>query len=363
MRLLLRGGGSGGHVFPALAVAQALQRCAPEDVELLYVGRETGVEASITHDAQIPFRAVASRPVRGRFLVSKVLALLTIMAGVWESIGVMRRFRPSVVLVTGGYVSVPVGVAAWITRRPLVLFLPDIEPGWAVRFLARLATRICVSSEASLLRIPKRKAVVTGYPLRPIFSELDRPMARARFQLNGDPALLIAGAVQGARRLNDAVSDNLEAILEVAQVIHLSGRADYKRLEQRHAALPPALQRRYQVTEYLGDDLPIAMAGCDLAVSRAGASVLGEYPAAELPSVLVPLPQAGGHQRHNAEVLERAGAAVILDDADVPHNFLPTILTLLHDPDRLAGMRRAAAQIAQRDAAQGIARVLWEVQR
>ena len=363
MRLLLGGGGSGGHVFPALAVASALQDSIPEELQLLYLGSESGVEASIAQDAGVPFQAVGSGPLRGRLPLSQAWSLFALAVGVSDATRALRRFRPDAVLVTGGHASVPVGLAAAIARRPLVLFQPDIEAGWALRALGRLATRICVTDARSLAGLPRNRGVATGYPLRPVFDELDRPMARARFNLNADPALLVTGAVQGARRINEAVDAHLEQLLEVAHLIHVTGPGDAKRMRERRAALPAAIQHRYQVSEYLGDELPVAMAASDLAVSRAGASVLGEYPAAQLPAVLVPLPSAGGHQRRNAEVLAAAGAALIVENAAVADELLPTVLGLLRDPERLARMRRQAATKARPDAARRIAKVLWEVRR
>ncbi len=363
MKVLLGGGGSGGHVFPALAVAHTLREQIPEDLDVLYVGTETGVEAGLVREADVPFASVSARAIRGRNALSQLWSVLAIMQGVRDAVRIMRRYRPNTVLVTGGYASVPVGVAAKLTGTPLVLFQPDVEPGWAVRLLAHLATRVCVTDARSLQRAPGRKSIATGYPLRRVFDDLDRPMARARFQLNGGPAVLIAGAVQGARRINESVDRHLEEWLAAAQIVHVTGPADVRRMRERREALPPALQSRYQVFEYLGDELPIAMAACDLAVSRAGASVLGEYPAAQLPAVLVPLPAAGGHQQRNAEVLENSGAAVIVDDRDVPAQLLPVALGLLQDADRLRGMRRQAAAKARPDASRKIAEVMWEVRR
>ena len=363
MRVLLGGGGSGGHVFPALAVASRLREQISEDLDVLYVGTEQGVEAGLAREANVPFASVSARPVRGRNAVSQVWSVLAILQGVRDAVQIIRRYRPNSALVTGGYVSVPVGIAAKLTRTPLVLFQPDIEPGWAVRLLAHLATRVCVTDARSLQRAPGRKSTATGYPLRPVFDDLDRPMARARFQFNGGPAVLIAGAVQGARRINDCIDRDLEAWLEVAQVIHVTGPVDAQRMRARRDALPTVLQSRYQVFEYLGNELPIAMAACDLAVSRAGASVLGEYPAAQLPAVLVPLPAAGGHQRRNAEVLENSGAAVIVEDSDVPTQLLPVAQELLRDTNRLESMRRQAAAKARPDATRKIAEVVWEVRR
>ena len=363
MRIVLGGGGSGGHVFPALAVAEALRSGVAEEVEVLYLGRGDGVEATLARDAGIPFRDVSARAVRGRNLLAKLWSAGALLLGAWDALRAMRDFRPDVVFVTGGFASVPVAIAARLSRRPLVLYQPDIEPGWAVRALYRIATRVCLTHEASRARAPAGKSVVTGYPLRPLFTELDRPMARAHFNLNGTPALLVAGAVQGAQRINDALSTDLERWIETAQVIHVTGAGDFTRMQQRRETLPQDLRHRYQVYEYMGDEFPVALAACDLAVSRAGASVLGEYPAAGLPAVLVPLALAGGHQRANARELERAGAALVLEDAEAPTRLMTTAMGLLHDAPRLQEMRRQASAAAHPQAARTIAKVLWEVRR
>ena len=202
--------------------------------------------------------------------------------------------------------------------------------------------------------------MVTGYPLRPVFADLDRPMARARFNLNGSPTVLVAGAVQGARRINDALAADLPHWIDFAQIIHVTGPADYQRMQALRNALPANVQHRYLPFEYMGDDFPAALAASDIAVSRSGASVLGEYPATSLPAVLVPLPLAGGHQLANARMLEKAGAAVVMDDADAPQALLATVRAIVQDADRLAEMRRQASAAAAPDAARRIAKVIWE---
>ena len=363
MRLVIGGGGSGGHIFPGLAVAGALRSLLREELELVYMGRAVGVEAAIATDAKVPFATISARPLRGRHVFSQGWATLVLAYGVIQALLVLRRFRPDVVFVTGGYVSVPVGVAAWLLQCPLVVFLPDIEPGWAVRLLARLATIVCVTHSTSIDALPVRKTVATGYPLRAVFQELDRPMARARFQLNGSPTLLVTAAVQGSRTINDAISAQLDKVLETAHVIHVTGPRDEARLRARRDALPVNLRTRYHVFGYLGDDLPVAMVAADLAIARAGASVLGEFPAAGLPAVLVPLPEAGAHQRRNAAILEDAGAAIVLDNANVATELLPTTLSILQDEDRLTTMRQAAHDRARSDSAERIAELLWEARR
>lgn len=365
MRVLLSGGGSGGHVFPAFAVASALQALAEErgeGIEFKFAGTADGLESELSAAANMPFEPIAARPLRGRNPLSQLVSLAHAMLGALDALILMLRFRPHVVFVTGGYVSAPVGVAAWASRRPIVLFQPDIEPGWTQRLLGPLATRVCTTHPDSAGRYGGR-AVVTGYPVRAIFKDLDQPLARARFQLNGGPALLVTGAVRGARRINDCIAAELEAWLEAAQLIHVCGRADHPRLAALREQLPATLQSRYRLYPFLGDEMPTAMAACDLAISRAGASTLGELPAAALPAVLVPLPEAGGHQRVNAQTLEQAGAAVIVENDAVERDLFATATGLLADRERLAEMRARAVEQRDHDGATAIARQLIEVRK
>ena len=358
-RILLAGGGSGGHVFPALAVASTLQRIADQPTEFLFAGAAAGIESELAASAGIPFAPVAARAVRGRNPASQAVSAATAGVGVLDALGAIRRFRPHAVFLTGGYVSAPVGVAAWLMRRPIVLFQPDVAPGWALRMLAPLATRACVTHESAVPRYGDR-AVVTGYPIRDGFRNLDQPLARAHFQLNGGPALLVTGAVRGAQRINGVIADRLAEWLETAQLIHISGETEYGRLNALREQLEPRLASRYRLYPYLSDDMPLAMAACDLAISRAGASVIGEYPAAGLPAVLAPIDEAGGHQRFNAEALRDAGAAVIVDNEQVETDLFDATSEILRDPEQLRTMRDSVLAMQRLDGAEAIARVLLE---
>lgn len=363
MRILLSGGGSGGHVFPAFAVADALRDLSQQAVEFRFAGTADGVESELAAAVEIPYSSIAARPLRGRNPLSQLISIGAAATGVLDALGLILRFRPHAVFLTGGYVSAPVGVAAWIARRPIVLFQPDIEPGWTLRVLAPVATRICVTHERSGHRYRAGKAVVTGYPLREGFRGLDQPLARAHFQLNGGPALLVTGAVRGAQRINDCIASHLRDLLESAQLIHISGQADFQRLSELREQLPPTLRSRYRLFPFLSEEMPLAMAACDLAVSRAGASVMGEYPAAGLPAVLVPLGEAGGHQRFNAQTLADAGAAVIVDNERVEEELYLRTAELLADRDRLSNMRERAISLRHLDAGQAIAQTILEVAR
>ena len=363
IRVLLAGGGSGGHVFPALAVASALKQIAMDSSadppEFLFAGASDGVESELAAEAGIPFAPVAARPVRGRNPASQLVSVAASAVGALDALDTIRRFRPHVVFLTGGYVSAPVGVAARLSRRPIVLFQPDVEPGWALKMLAPLATRACLTHESALPRYGAR-GVLTGYPVRGGFLDLDQPLARAYFQLNGGPALLVTGAVRGAQRINRVIAERLPEWLETAQLIHISGEAEYARLNRLRDELEPRLASRYRLYPYLSEEMPLAMAACDLAISRAGASVIGEYPAAALPAVLVPIGEAGGHQRFNAEALHSAGAAVIVDNDSVETDLFDATTEILRDSEQLESMRDGVLTLQRLDGAQAIARVLLE---
>jgi len=260
-------------------------------------------------------------------------------------------------------VCAPVVLAARLRRVPVVIYLPDVRPGWAIAALSRLAACTAVTSERSLPYLAGRRVVVTGYPVRPGIGRAQRSDGRAYFQLQPEPpVLLVMGGSQGAHSINRALRDHLAAFLAFCQVIHICGRRDEVDLLAARAALPPALRARYVLRDYLGSDLPLALAAADLVVARAGASVLGELPAVGLPAVLVPYPYAGGHQRLNARVLADGGAALVLENAELDR-LLDTVRALMAQPAVRARMAARARALARPEAARDIARLLLEVSR
>jgi UDP-N-acetylglucosamine--N-acetylmuramyl-(pentapeptide) pyrophosphoryl-undecaprenol N-acetylglucosamine transferase len=243
---------------------------------------------------------------------------------------------------------------------PLVLFLPDVVPGKAVGWLAPLARRIAASTEEALQYLPVDKTVVTGYPVRSTFSAGRDPRARTRFQLPADGmVLLVVGGSQGARSINDAVAQLLPDLLSRYHVIHVCGEQRYEEARAAALGLPEDHQARYRLHPYLdGDGMAAAFGAADLALSRAGASVLGELPASGTPAVLVPFPAPGVHQRANAEYLARREAAVVVDDQDLTERLGMVLEELLSDPDRLREMARACQALARPEAAATIAALL-----
>lgn len=352
MRLVICGGGTAGHVYPALALLDSWPSPAPE---VTWIGTADGMERRIVEGVGLPFIGVRSGAVRGQRPDRLARSLSQVGVGVAQSLRVLRRLRPDVVLTTGGYVSVPVAVAAWLRRIPVVVFLPDVRPGVAVRAQRRLATRIACAFDAAVEHVG-RKAVVTGYPLRPGFASGDRETARKAFDVGDDLLLVLYGGSRGARTLNLAVADGLEDLLARCRFVHVCGDLDLEDMVARRSQLSPAQQARYEVHAFLGDRLIDAFLAADLCVARAGASIMAELPATGVPAIVVP--GAFSDQQANAQWLAGRGAAVMIDNDAASRDLVPQVCALLDDHQRRAAMAAASRALARPDAAHNLREVL-----
>jgi UDP-N-acetylglucosamine--N-acetylmuramyl-(pentapeptide) pyrophosphoryl-undecaprenol N-acetylglucosamine transferase len=383
-------------------------------MNVVYVGSEDGMEAGlVTRESDLPFRAIPAAALRGRSPWTLARNMRILARGTWAARRLIASARPSAILGTGGYVCVPLFLAAWAARVPTAIYLPDVVPGLAVRFLARLATVVACSVEDSAryfrLRIADRRVssdqsaidnlqsaiVVTGYPARRELFEQDRAACRAAFALGEGPVLLVYGGSRGARSINTAIAALLAHILPIAQIIHVCGReGDERFLREAAARLPERLRERYRLYPYLysgtaetsrqGDKetaesiglpasrspgLPVSLSmaqafgAADLAVCRSGASTLGELPAAGLPAILVPYPYV--NQEQNADYLVRHSAALKISDEALLGGGSPEagplfqhIRRLLINPGERETMAERSKALAQPDAAQRLADLL-----
>ena len=370
----IAGGGTGGHVYPALAVAEALAPAerseAPgptslrrQEVNLRWIGSRGGVEEELVRREGIAFDALLAGGVHGLGPLRAAINVLKLLAGFVRALELARRFRPQALLVTGGFISVPAAVACWLSRTPIVVYLPDVEPGLAVKFVSRLAAKVAVSVAASEPFVPKAKMVVTGYPTRS-FEGATREAAIAHFGLDADrKTILVFGGSRGAHSLNRALSAILDQVLARGQVIHISGSLDAAAAEARRSALPLPLQKFYHVYAYLYDDMGLALAAADVAVSRSGASSLGEFPLFGLAAILVPYPYAWRYQKVNADYLVARGAAIRLNDEDLAGGLYPALDRLLNDDAARAQMRARAQALARPDAAARLADLVLSLAR
>jgi UDP-N-acetylglucosamine:LPS N-acetylglucosamine transferase len=255
---------------------------------------------------------------------------------------------------------VPVALAG--ARLPKLTFVPDLEPGLALRLITRLSDRVALTAEESRRYYYRQdRLLVSGYPVRPDLAASTPASARQRLGLQPEgPAILIMGGSRGARSINQAVWANLDELLRLAAVIHLTGDLDWPQAQAVIAGLPAAAGSRYAAFPYLHEEMAAAYSAADLLIARAGASTLGEAPLFSLPSILVPYPHAWRYQRTNAAYLAERGAALVLEDQRLRDGLIQMIAGLLGDPHRLQAMRRARAGLARPNAA---ARLAAEIER
>lgn len=358
MRVLLTGGGTGGHLYPALAIAEALRRRRPE-VEVLFVGGDR-IESRIVPQEGWAFEAIAARGLPRRASPSALVALGALAVGIAQAARILWRWRPDVVVATGGYVCMPVGCAAALFRTPLLIQEQNIRPGLATRALARWARCASIPHPDTARHLAVRRTELTGVPVRRRALEGDRARGMARWNLAGDRlTLLVIGGSQGASSINRAVTRLGDLLMYETrlQILHHTGREDLQgvleAIGHREHVGPPAV--RHIAVPFL-DPIGDAYACADLVLCRAGASTLAEVTAWGLPAILVPYPHAERHQEENAAVLVRAGAAVCLADGDLDGTALvQTVSGLLPDRSRRAAMASASRSLGRPNAADVVA--------
>lgn len=334
------------------------------DHEVLYIGRAASVEEQIASSVNIPFVGIQVGGIRSKAALTQARNVVQMMQAARVAENAIAHFKPNGVLATGGYVSAPVLWAAWRKHVPIVIELPDLEPGWAIRATWRLSKQVAVSFDEVRKHFSPGRATVTGYPVRREFFQATREQGRAHFGLGTDaPAVTVFGGSQGAHVLNEAVRTGLRELLSVTQILHVCGMNDRMQLEADRARLEPKLAERYHVFDYLNEDMPLALAAADVIVARAGAATLGEFPAVGVPSILVPGLFAQGHQEKNADWLVSRGAALKLHETRLATEFVPTLLGLVQDETRLKRMRDAVNTLARPDAPRRIAELVMAYAR
>ncbi len=348
--IAITGGGTAGHVFPGLAVAEELSRCW--NGRLFWIGSKGGMEKDLVEKAGMPFFSIPAGKLRRYLSLRNITDMARVGAGIMAAYRILRRERPAALFSKGGYVSVPPVIAASLLHIPCFTHDSDFDPGLATRINARFCREIYVSVDRSLEYLPpaqRAKAVVTGNPVR---SQILMGSAREGRRIVGcpdsKPLLLVIGGSSGSTAVNALVEGALPRILSSCFVVHQVGGK---------SALP---QRRegYHPAAFFTEELPHLLAAADLVVSRAGAGFLSELAALGKPSILIPLDAASrGDQVRNAEVFRSAGAAVVMPEAGaVPAELAEQVCALLKEPGRLSDMGRKARAMAKGNPAAEIAR-------
>jgi len=348
VKVLFAGGGTGGHLYPALAVAEYLRRTHP-DTECVFMGGAHGLETRLVPQHGFQLQIIPGSGFRRMGLAGRVRAFIDLGRGVWAALRFVRRFRPDVVVATGGYASLAAGLAAAILRRPLVVQEQNSIPGFTNRLLGRLAREIHVAFPGCE-RYFAKPVQLTGNPLR---EEILRPQAPLADLPADVPLVLVVGGSRGARSINNAVAAAIPLVAQKRRVVWLwqTGDLDHARLAPQWDGAPDVRLHAYI------DAMPQALASSSLLVCRAGAMTLAEITALGKAAILVPFPGAvDDHQTANARSLVDAGAAVLVPDRDLDGARLAAeIETLLGDPERLGRMREASRSLARPRATEELA--------
>jgi UDP-N-acetylglucosamine--N-acetylmuramyl-(pentapeptide) pyrophosphoryl-undecaprenol N-acetylglucosamine transferase len=389
-------------VYPALAVLETLRSevntdeylsrsdgidisqqkgaLPPNRLSALWVGGRGGMEADLVRSAGIEYQEIPAAGVHGVGIRMLPRNAWQVLRGLEASRRILNNYKPDVLFFTGGYVAVPMAMAARFAgstaRRPRsLLYVPDIEPGLALKTIARFADKIATTAEVTCAYFPdaSRKVATSGYPLRQELTRWAKLKERKKlglkvFDLSADlPTLLVYGGSRGSRSINRALMGALPELLKDMQIIHICGQMDWQLVEkyrrEQISVLPDEQAERYRMFAYLHGEMGAALSAADLAVSRAGASILGEFTTFNLPAILVPYPYAWRYQIVNARYLEEHGAALVVEDARLETELMGKVSAWIHDQKSLSDMRLALQNLSQPAAAEKLADMIIKLGR
>jgi UDP-N-acetylglucosamine--N-acetylmuramyl-(pentapeptide) pyrophosphoryl-undecaprenol N-acetylglucosamine transferase len=367
-RIAITGGGSGGHTSAAVGIVQALVEAGADKRQILWIGSSNGIEAKVAERESIPFRTISVGKLRRYWSVENLVDVPRIIKGTCQSLAILRRYRPSIVVGTGGFVSVPVVAAARMLKIPIVIHEQTIIPGLANRIASRFASVVLLAFQESAAHFRNRIVEVVGNPLR---SELrkrlpDRTEALERLGLDpGFPVLYVTGGAQGANAINKAVADALPELLAKWQIIHQCGDKPMEYgeayLNEVARGLDNQSRRRYVIKPYIGPEIVDVFTVADVLVSRSGAATINEITRMGLPAILVPYPLSlANEQERLARMLEQAQAAIVIDQSNLSKESLLIVLEKLGKEERDT-MRKRALALAPQNVEERITRAIFEM--
>ncbi len=366
MRIIVSGGGTGGHIYPALTLIRTIQEKAP-DTEFLYVGTKHGLEADIIPKEGLPFETVDLQGFERHLTLSNFKRAGKALRGVVKAARIVKKFRPDAAVGTGGYVCGPILLAASLMNVPSLIQEQNVVPGITNRILSKFVSQIATGSKAALKNFPAGKAVWTGNPIRREVLSASREEGIASFGFDGArPVVLVSGGSRGARSINHAMVSVLKEAQDHPEVqyLHVTGKLEHEDILQRMRDAGVDLEKagHIRVVPYLYN-MPQAMAMADIAVFRAGATGIAELTARGIPSILVPYPYASeNHQEHNARELMEAGAAHMILNKDLTGEVLQSALKdLLAAPEKRKKMAAASKAMGRPRAAEEIADMILEL--
>lgn len=361
MRVIVSGGGTGGHIYPALAVATQLKQIYNADI--LYLGSDDGLETRLVPAAGFRLATIQAGKLQRYISWQTVRGVARVPVGMLQAAGIVREFRPDVTFTSGGYVAVPAGLASRMQQVPLLLHQQDVPPNLSNKLIAPLATRISIAFADSRRYFPAQKTLLLGNPIRQEILDVRQvavPEARAKLGFIPElPLLLVTGGSQGARHLNQIVVQALPTLLKFCQVLQISGQKLFDETRALADSVLTGLDEatRYRLVPYMSDEMPLALQAAELVLCRAGAATLSELATLSKPSILVPLPPALGSspQEINADTFSKAHAADVIRNIDLkPELLIDRIQYIVNSPAQLIAMSNALRDFARPQATQQI---------
>lgn len=354
-KIILAGGGTGGHIYPAIAIASGLKNIFT-DAKILFVGTERGLEKELVPEAGYELRTIRIRGFKRKLSFDTLISVKEMALGSIDSIRLLIKEKPDLVIGTGGYVAGPVIFFATLFKIPTIIHEQNVKPGVTNRILSHFVDKVAVSFSDSRKYFPEAKTVLTGNPVRKDISTGKRSDALLKFGLNPDlPVVLCFGGSQGAARLNDAIINVMQKIIERKhfQLIHVTGKKHYDGIKGKleNKGIDIVRQGHIILRPYIYD-MRDAYAAADLVISRAGAISISEICVCGKPAILIPLPTAADHhQDYNARLLQRAGAGAIINDKHLTgKNLFDAIESIIFDKERLSKMSKASINLGKPDA-------------
>ncbi|KRQ86585.1 UDP-N-acetylglucosamine--N-acetylmuramyl-(pentapeptide) pyrophosphoryl-undecaprenol N-acetylglucosamine transferase [Caloramator mitchellensis] len=363
MRIIISGGGTGGHIYPGIAIAKKIQEYNPE-AKIIFVGSENGLEKKLVPHEGFEIRFISVEGLNKKISLKTFSALKNVFKGFVQSIDIVKDFKPDIVIGTGGYVCGPIVLAASLRGIPTIIHEQNAFPGMTNKLLAHFVNKIAITFKETEKYFPKNKVVFTGNPIRESIIIKKEKADKSYWGLSVDkPMLLVVGGSRGATRINDTIVEIIPKLIQNdIQLLFVTGEKEYDKIIKRIEKMDIQSDRRIVIKPYLFN-IDMALNSADLIISRAGATIISEITALGIPSILIPSPNvANNHQEYNALALEQNGAAIVIKESQLETNvFADQVINLILNKEKLSKMSSNAKKLAVLDATDKIYDIITEL--
>tara|TARA_B100001029_G_C15037089_1_gene440876 strand:+ start:265 stop:1347 length:1083 start_codon:yes stop_codon:yes gene_type:complete len=349
--IAMSGGRTAGHIYPLVVIGNYLNEKNRLDIQ--YFGSKNNLEYEVAKENHYTFKSISPTQIRTKNIIKLIWGLINFKITFFKSLAYLLANRPSLMLVSGGYTCAPVGLAAKTIGIPLIVFCPDIKPGWSIRFLSKFADQICCSVSETLEHLSAKKTSVTGYPARKEFYAFDTYKARLKIQNEKRTNLLIMGGSLGSEEINQFVLNNIKVMTTHYQITHITGINNYLNIHKKREKMENKEKSRYSIIKY-ANNIAELIANSDLILSRAGASIFGELTALGQPAILYP--GLFSDQYLNAKFLEKNNAAIVLENLD--ESAMKIIKNILDSEDKRIKLANNIAKLSYGNAVENITKIV-----